>query len=275
MQNITENDKDKELIEKINGVYKEILSNSLYIIGCYNPREINKDDIETLCEALKRLYELKEEYTQCVSDRRPLGNRISDLASCLQILVNRVQDEVRCDVDRYQSAKELFVEDFEKIIYVLFNAQNSPDFAMKKVYASGIGSFKEKHGTVESKEITGVVYIIGDATSLLELEDDKVYGERDINEFVTKLLTGGKSTVVASDYYYSTNLIPYTSMNQCLEIKGSNPIYCYLGDDVIKTVVTRFLAYALENGNHINDIPDTEILSNITIDSKKRVNDKK
>ncbi len=275
MQNITEKDNDIELTQKLNDVYKEILSNSLYIIGCYDPREINRGDIDILCEALKRLYELKEEYAKCVTDRKALGNRIANLASCLQILVNRVQGEVRYDVSRYQSAEELFVEDFEKIIYVLFNAQSSPDFALKKVYASGIGSFKEKHGTVESKDITGAVYIIGDATILLELEDDKIYGERDINQLVTKLLAGGKSVIIASDYYYSTNLIPYTGMKPCLEIKGKNPIYCYLSDDVIKTVVTRFLTYALENGNHINDIDDMEILSNIALWPTKRVNDKK
>ncbi len=63
-------------------------------------------------------------------------------------------------------------------------------------------------------------------------------------------------------------------MKQCLEIKGSNPIYCFLSDDVIKMVVTRFLTYALENGNHINDIDDMEILNNIAIWPTKRVNDK-
>ncbi len=209
MQDIAEKAKDAELKEKLNSVYKEILSNSLYTIGCYDPREINKEDIEVFCQVLKRLYELKEEYAQCVRGRKALGNRISDLASCLQILVNRLRDEVSYDVSRYGSADDLFIEDFEKIIYILFNAQISADFALKKIYASGIGSFKEKDGTTESKDITGVVYIIGDATSLLELEDDKVYGERSINEFVTKLLAGGKSVIIASDYYYSTNLIPY------------------------------------------------------------------
>lgn len=274
MQNISDKSNDIELTERINAVYKEILSNSIYIIGCSNPREINEKDIEVFCQALKRLYELKEEYAQTVNGRKTLGNKISDLASCLGILAERIKSEVRYDVSKYQATDELFIRDFEKLIYVLFNAQSSPDFALKKVYVSGIGSFKGKHGTVEMQEIMGTVYIIGDATALLELEDDKEYGEGEINSFVTKTLACGKSLIVATDYYYSTNLVPYTNIGPSLEIKGNNPTYCYLSDDIIGSVVNRLLAYAAKNGNHINDIPEEEILNNIAVDPRRRVNDK-
>ncbi len=259
---------DIELSKKIDEVYKEILSNSLYIIGCNNPRELNKEDIKVFFQALNRLYELEEEYSQSFNNRQSLGNKISDLASHLIILANRVKSKIEYDADEYKASKELFIRDFEKIMYILFNAQNSSDFALKKIYASGIGSFEIKHGTRETEQICGTVYIIGDSNALAELEDEKVYWESDIKSFTTKILESKKSLIIASNYYFETNLLPSTN-DSCLEINGNSTIYCYLKNDIMRKIVSRLLSYAQENGNHINDIPEKEILSNISVNQKK------
>ena len=259
---------DIELSKKIDEVYKEILTNRLYIIGCNNPRELTKEDIKVFFQALNRLFELEEEYNKCFKNRDSLGNKISDLASHLIILANKVKSKIENDADEYKASKDLFIRDFEKIMYILFNAQSSSDFALKKIYVEGIGSFEIKHGTKETEQICGIVYIIGDSNALAELEDEKIYWESDIRSFTTKILESKKSLIIASNYYFETNLLPSTN-SSCLEINGNSTIYCYLKNDVMKKVVSRLLSYAEKNGNHINDIPENEILGNISVDQKK------
>lgn len=266
MQDIENN--DIELIKKMEEIYKETLSNSLHIIGCNNPRELTKDDLNVFFQALNKLYELEEEYKKSFDNRDCLGNKISNLASHLMIFANYIQSQVTNDVNRYKTSNELFINDSEKMIYNLFNAQNSSLFALKKVYARGVGSFEVKQGIRETEQIYGTVYIIGDSVALSELEDEKVYLESDIQRFTTKILEKEKSLIVASNYCFENNLLPSTD-SSCLEIKGNNSIYCYLKDDVMKEIVNRLLSYAKENGNHINDIPATEILNNISINQKK------
>ena len=266
MQSIENN--DIELSKKIDEVYKEILSNDLYIIGGSNPRNLTKEDIKVFFQALNKLLELEEEYHQTFNNRQSLGNKISDLASHLIILANRVNSKIEIDADRYKASKELIIGDFEKIMYILFNAQNSSDFALKKIYTSGIGSFEIKHGDREFEQIYGTVYIIGDIIALSEIEDEKIYWESDIRNFTTKILESKKSLIIASNYYFDTNLLPLTN-NHCLEIKGNSKIYCYLKNDIIKETVSKLLSYAEENGNHIDDIPEKEILSNISVNQIK------
>ena len=220
MQNIENT--DIELSKKIDGIYKEILSNILYVTGCSNPRELNKEDIKVFFQALNKLYELEEEYNQSFYNRQSLGNKISSLASHLIILADRVQNKIRNDADCYKTSNELFIRDFEKIMYILFNAQSSSDFALKKIYVEGIGSFEIKHGTKETKQINGIVYIIGDSVALSKLEDEKVYWESDIRGFTTKILESEKSLIIASNYYFNANLLPYTNINSCLEISLGN-----------------------------------------------------
>lgn len=58
------------------------------------------------------------------------------------------------------------------------------------------------------------------------------------------------------------------------EIKGNNPIYCYLKDDILNTIVNNFFAYSLSNGNNINDIPEDEIQKNISVAPKKKTKKK-
>lgn len=266
MQSIENN--DIELIKNIEGIYKEILSNSLCTIGCDNPRELTKEDIKVFFQALNRLFELEGEYSQSFNNRQSLGNKISDLAMHLMILADRVQSKIRNDVDRYKTANELFINNSEKMIYNLFNAQNSSLFALKKIYARGVGSFEVKLGIRETEQIYGTVYLIGDSVALSELEDEKVYLESDIQRFTTKILEKEKSLIIASNYCFENKLLPFTD-SSCLELKGNNSIYCYLKDDVMKEIVNRLLSYAKENGNHISDIPETEILNNISINQKK------
>lgn len=265
---------DIEISKKIDQVYKEILSKSIYIIGGDDPRELTKEDIQVFSQALIRLYELEEEYSQRFNSRQSLGNKISDLASHLMILADRIYSKIRTDAVEYKASNELFIRDFEKFINILFNAQNSSDFALKKIYASGMASYEIKRGIREDKQIYGLVYIIGDSTALSEFEDGKVYWADDIRRINTKILESGKSLIIASNYYFETNLLPNylfpTTNSSCLEIKGNSSIYCYLQDDVIKEVVSKLLAFAAENGNRINDIPETEILNSISINQKNK-----
>ena len=253
---------DEELKEKLDNIYKEILSNRIYNIGCSNPREINIEDIDVFYQALDRLYELKEEYRESYNNRKMLGNKIASLAGYLNILTDRIHSVIRNDRESYKASDKLIIRDFEKIINVLYNAQNSQDFALKKIHAEGIGSFGKEHGTKEIKLINGVVYIIGDALMLSEIEEEKRYSEEDIYKFISKLTESGKSLIVAANYYFVNNILPLDSY---LEIKGNSSIYCYLKNDIMKEIVDRFLVYAEENGNHIDDIPEADILNNISV----------
>lgn len=141
---------------------------------------------------------------------------------------------------------------------------------MKKIYISEIRSFEIKHGTREMEQINGIVYFIGDSTALSELEDEKLYFERDIKRFTTKTLESKKSFIMASNYDFDTNLLPYTNISSCLEIKDYHSIYCFLQDDVMKEIVYKLLSYAEENENYINDIPEAEILKHIAVNQKKQ-----
>lgn len=218
---------------------------------------------------MNRLYELKEEYSQSFNNRENLGNKISNLASHLMIFANSIKSQISSDINSYKTSDELFIKKPEKIISILFDAQNSPDFALKKIYASGIASFEVSHGTRETEKIGGTVYIIGDSTILSKLEDEKVYFENDIKMFANKILESKKSLIMTSNHYFYMNLLPQTVLNSYLEIKGNDSIYCYLQNDVMKEVVDKLLSYAKENGNHINDIPEDEILNNISVTPKK------
>ena len=266
MENIKNN--DNELKQKIDGVYKEILSNSLSIIGCDNPRKLNKEDIKIFYQALNRLYDLKEEYNQKFYNRKELGNKISNLASLLMIFANRIQSQIDNDRSNYKNSDELFIINFKKMMHILFNAQNSTDFSLKKIYASGKASFEIKDGARETEPINGIVYIIGDTNILNQMEDEKLYWENDIKKFTNKLLECEKSLIIASDYYFANHLLPNDNTLSRLEIKGNSSIYCYLKDDIMNEIVNNFLSYAEKNGNHINDIPAQEILNNISNQKK-------
>ena len=82
-------------------------------------------------------------------------------------------------------------------------------------------------------------------------------------------MDGEKSLIMAFNYCYDTNLLPSAKSNSYLKINGNGSIYCYLKDDIMKIIVNRLLSYAMENGNHIDDIPEKEILNNISINQKK------
>ncbi len=260
-----------ELKSKIFGVYEEILLKSMYNRGCSNPRSINSADIDVLCEALKALIKMREEYKTDYVSRIVLGKEISSLAQDLLILSGTINDEVNYSRTHFKSEQKLFV-DMEKFISLVYTAQSSPEFALRTIHVHGLASMEEKHGTRETKIIKGVVYLIGDAEILAELPEEEAIEEGKIRKLTTRLAESGKSLIIATNYYFSPNLLPVTKTTE-LEVKthGVGAIRCYLQEDVLKETVNRLLGYALEKGNHIDDIPDDEILKNIVPNAGKNI----
>ncbi|HBA37692.1 MAG TPA: hypothetical protein DCY94_03130 [Firmicutes bacterium] len=254
----------KAIKDKITEVYKEILPSSLYIWGCSNPRPINESDVEVFYEAMCKLNKMKRDYNEMTTNRAVLGEQITDLAELLRLLANRIKENVDRMAQDYEPKEELFIHNTEKIMGALFDAQNSPSLAIKKMYATGLGSFEVKHGTRETEAVGGTVYIIGNASILEEVDDEEVRYESDIRRLTKSLKESGSSLIVATNYCFDINLLPNNGFSSDIKIKGRNTIYCYLGADEMNRVLDKFFAFAAANGNHVDDIPAQDIINNIS-----------
>ena len=257
-----------EISEELKQVYKEILNNSLYVIGTDNPRKLNINDINIFYKAITLLFKLKEEYKNTLENRALLGNQISKLAKELKVLSYYIDEDIEKMASNYYETSRLYISDFEKIINIFASLIDS-DFTLKKVYVTGLASLETKHGIREDTNLVSKVYLIGDKEFLDTIEDNKIFDEYTLKNITRKLLQLNKSLIIATNYYFDANILP--NSNNGITIQGNSNIYCYLKKDSLNKIVENFLLYAKNNGNRINDINEEDIINSLKSKDKIKV----
>lgn len=249
-----------ELKEKLDVVYRKIPK---AITPFYNgiSNELTSEVLKLYYEVTTKILEMNEVYKCTTNNRQELISELSSLTDHFRLLndfVHQSFSNLELLYRGYSSRQELYYNDFEKLLNIIYKAQDLEDIAFKKIPVYG--------EYISDEKIVGMLYVIGEANLLKEFKDDEKYKALYLYRLLCYIESKTNHSLIMATTRANENndvhkIIPYEPND--IIIKGNKDIYCHLNNDVFNEIINNLLEYAKQNGYCISDIPEEVAIENI------------
>ena len=162
------------------------------------------------------------------------------------------------------------ISDYVKAINMLLIMANKNEekYILKKFTASQIGSLETSNGDRENGMFKGEIWVIGEKEVLDKIDNTNPYYGAQFGLLTTKIVENNHSLVVITDYYYETNVMPYSINTKAKEIVFNvdglvSNLCCYTFDDELGMAVDRLSDYIEIYGGDIDNIDINDLISRI------------
>lgn len=249
-----------ELKEKLDTVYRKIPKAITPFYDAISD-ELTHEVLKLYYEVTTKILEMNEAYKNTTINRQELISELSFLTDQFRLLndfVHQSFSNLEWLYRGYSSRQELYFNDFEKLLNIIYKAQNLEDIAFRKIPVYGEYMHDEK--------IVGMLYVIGESNLLKEFKNDEKYKALYLKKLIYYIESKTNHSLIMATTMADENndvykIIPYEPND--IIIKGNKDIYCHLNNDVFNEIINNLLEYAKQNGYCISDIPEEIVIENI------------
>lgn len=249
-----------EINEIINKYYSDIRSGKNAVV--------DEKTLLLFCKEYLKINELKEKYHQSDVNRKEIGKEIIARKKQLEDLSVIFNNDLNRGCVRYVFSE--YISDYSKAINMLLMManQNEGKYILKKFTANQIGSLETRHGDKESGMFEGEIWVIGEKVVLDEIDNTKPYYGAKFGLLATKLVENNHSLAVITNYYYETNVMPYSINTKAKEtvfnVNGSvSNLCCYTFDDELGMAVNKLSDYIETYGGDMDNIEVDDLVKRI------------
>ena len=230
------------------------------------PVKLDRKVLTAFSKEYRIIEELKKLYEKGEVNRKVVGEEITKRMKTLKELLEIFERDL-CESDyRYPE----YITDYKKTMQLLLRLANesNDNYCLKAFSSEQLGSLETQHGDRETGLFIGATLVIGEKEVLDKIDNSKPYYGEELGSILTKVVENNHSLAVITDYYYESNVMPFTfylkSNNHSFHVKGTFSDLCsYTYDDDLGNAIDKLKSYIDTYGGNIENVSIDTIVSRI------------